>query len=96
MYFPEDELADISRVDPTRKAKSQHQLFFSAQENHSPVPLSHAQSRARWLNLVGFKHCVDFAGVFRDEDYIAFVMGLAEARTFSVELPLLPLPADCY
>eukprot|EP00438_Fugacium_kawagutii_P028729 Skav229629 [mRNA] locus=scaffold649:135039:140211:- [translate_table: standard] len=37
------------------------------------------KSLREWLNLVGFKHCVDFAGVFRDEDYIAFVMGLAEA-----------------
>ncbi|CAK9108595.1 Calcium-dependent protein kinase 1 (OsCDPK1) (OsCPK1) [Durusdinium trenchii] len=48
----------------------------------------------RWLNLVGFQHCIDFRGVFRDEDYIAFVMGLAEGGDlFSfVDAMGLPVP----
>lgn len=47
----------------------------------------------RWLNLVGFKHCVDFAGVFRDEDYIAFVMGLAEGGDLFSFVDAMGLPA---
>lgn len=47
----------------------------------------------RWLNAVGFKHCVDFAGVFRDEDYIAFVMGLAEGGDLFSFVDAMGLPA---
>lgn len=32
----------------------------------------------RWLNMKRFKHCVEYAGVYQDGDYLAFLMGFAE------------------
>lgn len=61
------------------------QSFFHRRILSPEIPLSIFRD-ARWLNAVGFKHCVDFAGVFRDEDYIAFVMGLAEAWRLAVHV----------
>jgi len=32
----------------------------------------------RWLSLCGYENCVEYQGVFRDGDYVSFVMGFAE------------------
>ena len=47
--------------------------------SQSRCEASHAAAQCRWLNIVGFQHCVEYCGVFLDDDYVAFVMGLAEA-----------------
>ncbi|CAE7399410.1 unnamed protein product, partial [Symbiodinium sp. CCMP2592] len=46
----------------------------------------------RWLNVVGFQHCVEYWGVFLDDDYVAFVMGLAEGGDLFTFVDAMGLP----
>ncbi|CAJ1332986.1 unnamed protein product [Effrenium voratum] len=65
--------------------------FALANPTETEVPWMD-MAATRWLNLVGFQHCVDFAGVFLDDDYISFVMGLAEGGDLFSFVDAMGLP----